>query len=85
MVRFTEPLVTEVWTRPYTSRAEKLILFYQASDYMDFRIDSYQSRYNNKRTRVVKFADEIVTDVWSIPCLKKNAADVYYSETELQQ
>lgn len=85
MVRFADPLVTEVHTRPYTTPAEKFLLFYTASDYLDFRIDSYHSRYTERRNRLVRFADEVVTDVWSVPCLKRYSSDIYYSEAELQK
>eukprot|EP00541_Cyclophora_tenuis_P015306 CAMPEP_0116579084 /NCGR_PEP_ID=MMETSP0397-20121206/22064_1 /TAXON_ID=216820 /ORGANISM="Cyclophora tenuis, Strain ECT3854" /LENGTH=176 /DNA_ID=CAMNT_0004108543 /DNA_START=67 /DNA_END=597 /DNA_ORIENTATION=+ len=85
MVRFADPVVTEVHTRPYTTPAEKFFLYYTASDYLDFRIDSYNARCSERRKRVIRFADNVVTDIWTVPSLKRHAKDLYYSETELQE
>ena len=79
-VTFAEPLVTEVHLRPYTTRREKRVLFYQEQDYMEFKRDAFYGR----RDTLVQFADDMVSDVWTIPALE-NPSEVYYTEGELQR
>lgn len=82
-VRFCEPLVTEVYTRPFTTEAEKQVLFYSDQDYLLFRLARYQPRRVQKRP-VVRFAEPVVTEVHEVECWK-NEEQLYYSKEELKQ
>lgn len=82
VVTFAEPLVTAVYERPVTTTAEKFRLFYTDLEYREFRRDFYQSR--RKRTSIVHFASDLVTDVYEYSCQgKKN--DLFYNEADLQR
>mmetsp|Transcript_9290 Transcript_9290/g.13603 ORF Transcript_9290/g.13603 Transcript_9290/m.13603 type:complete len:160 (+) Transcript_9290:170-649(+) len=80
VVRFVEDVVTEVRTRPYTKRQDKHLLFYNEYDYLEFRRECI---YGQRRTRVVKFADNLVTDVHEIPVVEDRPR-FFYTEKELQ-
>lgn len=80
-VTFAEPLVTEVRTRPYTTIHEKYAMFYNDYDYAEFRREAYGY---GRRERVVKFADSMVTNVWTIPKVEE-PSKMYYSKRELQR
>jgi len=80
-VSFAENLVTEVYTRPYTTINEKQRLFYSDWEYLEFRRNAYCS--NNGRERLVQFADDVVSEVWIIPTVS-DSSSMYYSERELQ-
>lgn len=78
-VSFAEPLVTQVWLRPYTTKQEKRVLFYNERDFMEFKRDYYYGR-----NRLVSFADSVVSNVWTIPPVA-DSSKAFYSENELQQ
>ena len=80
-VTFAEPLVTEVHLRPYTTRREKQVLFYSEKDYLEFKRDYY---YGTTRSTLVKFAETVVSHVWTVP-QHEDPSQLYYTETELQQ
>jgi hypothetical protein len=80
-VTFAEPLVTEVHFRPYTTRQEKQVLFYNERDYLEFKRDYY---YGTTRNTLVKFAATVVSQVWTVP-QHEDPSQVYYTEAELQQ
>jgi hypothetical protein len=80
-VTFAEPLVTEVHLRPYTTRQEKQVLFYNERDYLEFKRDYY---YGTTRNTLVKFAETVVSQVWTVP-QHEDPSQVYYTEAELQQ
>lgn len=81
MVTFVEPLVTHVYERPRTTKEEKRVLFYTDEEYMQFRVDAHCGR---RRSRLVKFADSIVSNVYTVPSHEGNR-DLFYSEAELQE
>jgi len=80
-VSFAENLVTEIHTRPYTTINEKHKLFYSDWEYLEFRRDASSS---NRRERLVKFADDVVSKVWIIPAVS-DPSSIFYSERELQR
>lgn len=80
-VTFAEPLVTEVRLRPYTSRQEKQRLFYNESDYMEFKRDYF---YGTTRDTIVRFTESVVSHVWTVP-RHEEPSTMYYTETELQR
>jgi len=80
-VTFAEPLVTEVHTRPYTTRQEKRALFYCEHDYLEFKRDYF---YGTTRDTTVKFTETVVSHVWTVP-KHEDPSDMYYTETELQR
>lgn len=80
-VTFADNLVTEVITRPYTTIHEKYDLFYNDYDYAEFRREAYGY---DRRERVVKFADSMVTEVFIIPKVEE-PSKMYYSKKELQR
>ena len=80
-VTFAEPLVTEVHLRPYTSRQEKQRLFYNESDYMEFKRDYF---YGTTRDTIVRFTETVVSHVWTVP-KHEEPSTMYYTETELQR
>lgn len=80
-VTFAEPLVTEVHTRPYTTRKEKQVLFYDEHDYLEFKRDYF---YGSTRDTLVKFTETVVSHVWTVP-KHEEPSDMYYTEAELQR
>jgi hypothetical protein len=80
-VSFADPLVTDVITRPYTTIRDKFDLYYSNHDYAEFRREAYGYQ---RREKLVKFADSMVTDVWTIPEVE-DASSMYYSKKELQR
>lgn len=80
-VSFADNLVTEIHTRPYTTICEKQKLFYCDWEYLEFRRDAYGL---NKRERLVKFSDDVVSKVWIIPTVE-DPSSMHYSEKELQR
>eukprot|EP00521_Asterionellopsis_glacialis_P013505 CAMPEP_0195294116 /NCGR_PEP_ID=MMETSP0707-20130614/14142_1 /TAXON_ID=33640 /ORGANISM="Asterionellopsis glacialis, Strain CCMP134" /LENGTH=194 /DNA_ID=CAMNT_0040355007 /DNA_START=35 /DNA_END=619 /DNA_ORIENTATION=+ len=95
MVTWSEPLVTEVRERPRTSRNDKSVLYWQERDYIEMRHEATASRRRNssrqtrkpksrRTTRLVKFADCAVTDVWTVP-YAENKSQLFYTERELQE
>lgn len=78
-VSFVEPLVTEVWTRPYTTIKQKYALFYCDYDYAEFRREAHG--YGKSRRRVVKFSVDETVHI--IPDVKDKSV-MYYSQKELQ-
>eukprot|EP00544_Gedaniella_sp_CCMP2646_P015165 CAMPEP_0202490670 /NCGR_PEP_ID=MMETSP1361-20130828/8005_1 /ASSEMBLY_ACC=CAM_ASM_000849 /TAXON_ID=210615 /ORGANISM="Staurosira complex sp., Strain CCMP2646" /LENGTH=200 /DNA_ID=CAMNT_0049120605 /DNA_START=58 /DNA_END=661 /DNA_ORIENTATION=- len=80
-VTFAEPLVTEVRLRPYTSRQEKQRLFYNESDYTEFKRDYF---YGTTRDTIVRFTESVVSHVWTVP-RHEEPSTMYYTETELQR
>lgn len=80
-VSFAEPLVTEVITRPYTTMRDKYALYYTNDDYCEFRREAYGYEPQQK---LVKFADSMVSEVWTIPAVV-DAPSMYYSKKELQR
>jgi hypothetical protein len=81
-ISFAEPLVTSVRTRPSTTKEDKYYLYYNAHDYMDFKIESLTGR---ERCRRVSFAREVVSEVHTVVPLTNPHEALYYSESELQQ
>lgn len=81
-VSFAKPLVTAVHLRPYTTRSEKMDLFYREADFRQFRMEYRLSLH--KRVSTVQFADNLVTQVHTIPVVE-NTHEVYYSAAELKQ
>lgn len=79
-VSFAENLVTEIHTRPYTTICERQKLFYCDWEYLEFRRDAYGL---NRRERLVKFSDDVVSKVWIIPTVEDPSL-MHYSEKELQ-
>lgn len=82
LVTFAEPLVTAVYERPVTTMAERFRLFYTDLEYREFRRDYYQSQ--RKRTCLVHFASELVSEVHEYPC-QGIKDDLFYNETDLQR
>lgn len=80
-VTFAEPLVTEVHTRPCTTRQEKNALFYNEHDYLEFKRDYY---YGTSRNTLVKFAETVVSHVWTVPP-HDDPSEHFYTEQDLQQ
>jgi hypothetical protein len=80
-VSFAEPLVTQVITRPYTTMRDKYALYYSNNDYCEFRREAYGYVPQQK---LVKFADSMVSEVWTIPAVL-DASSMYYSKKELQR
>ena len=80
-VTFAEPLVTEVRTRPYTTRLEKQKLFYNEADYMEFKRDYF---YGTTRNTLVRFTETVVSHVWTVP-RHEDPSKMFYTETELQR
>jgi hypothetical protein len=94
-VIFCEPLVTAVYTRPYTTRQDKYYLYYSEHDYLDFKLDylyggtariaTPSSYYYKRSARRVQFEREVVTTVHPVLDTKQREdCDLYYSESELQ-
>ena len=83
IVTFSSPLVTNIHTRPRTSKEDKYYLHYSERDYMDFR---YECITGKQRTRRVSFARNVVSDVHEVQKFtSENKSAMYYSETELQE
>jgi hypothetical protein len=80
-VSFAEPLVTKVMTRPYTTMRDKYALYYSNHDYCEFRREAYGYE---PRQKLVKFADSMVSEVWTIPAVVDTSL-MYYSKKELQR
>lgn len=80
-VTFADPVVTEVHTRPYTTRQERNRLFYNDQDYLEFKRDYF---YGTSRETIVKFKETVVSHVWTVP-KHEEPSDMYYSEQELQR
>lgn len=81
-VSFASPLVTDVFIRPYTDRREKDDLYYNESDYRQFRMDYRQSLCRKRPS--VTFSSCIVSHVRVLPVVE-NKHEVYYSSGELKQ
>jgi hypothetical protein len=81
-VHFAAPLVTEIRTRPMTTRADKYYLHYNEHDYIDFKIEYLTGR---ERTKRVSFSRDVVSDVRTTPIVSKHTAKaLFYTESELQ-
>jgi hypothetical protein len=80
-VTFAETLVTEVRHRPYTTVEEKYTLFYNDLDFADFRRECYSGK---RRSRLVSFADSIVSEVHVVPVIE-DSGQMFYTEAELQE
>jgi hypothetical protein len=80
-VTFCEPLVTSVYTRPFTTKEDKYYLHYSEHDYIDFKVEFLTGRIRRRR---VSFARELVAEVHPVPVATDKQA-LYYSETELQE
>jgi len=81
-VTFAEPLVTHVFERPRTNREEKRVLHYADYEYRQFRRDYIEGVRH--RDPVVKFKENLVTNVHVYPQLEENEA-LFYSESDLQR
>ena len=80
-VTFSENVVSEVRYRPFTTLQEKYALFYNDHDYAEFRRECYSGQ---RRIRQVSFAPILVSEVHVIPVVE-NSAQMFYTETELQE
>lgn len=87
-VSFAYPVVTQVRTRPNTTREDKYYLHYSEADYLDFKIGFITGKDRNRK---VSFARNVVSKVISIPAITSSTTDqamkqvFYYSESELQR
>lgn len=79
-VTFCETVVTEVRTRPYTSRRDKYFLHYNEHDYVDFKMEYITGKGRNRK---VSFQCEDAT-VHELPAPEASKQDLFYSEHELQ-
>lgn len=80
-VSFAEPLVTEIHTRPVTTDAEKHRLYYNDSDYRQFR----REFIHRKKVCRVRFPPtSAVTNVYEYQ-LPDNSESFYYSQLDLQR
>ena len=80
-VTFADPVVTEIHTRPYTTRLEKRALYYCERDYLEFKRDYF---YGSTRDTLVKFTETVVSHVWTVP-RHEEPSEMYYTEAELQR
>eukprot|EP00977_Amphora_coffeiformis_P012373 scaffold3058_cov177-Amphora_coffeaeformis.AAC.10 len=80
-VTFSYQLVTEIHTRPRTTDAEKLELFYQDSDYRQFR---YEYIYGRRAQKRVNFSTNLVSGVWAYEKEGENSS-LYYNQADLQR
>lgn len=81
-VTFADPVVTEVHTRPYTTRQERQALFYTDQDYLEFKRDYFYG--TSSRDTLVKFKETVVSHVWTVP-RHEDPSEMYYTEAELQR
>jgi hypothetical protein len=82
VVSFSEPLVTHVRTRPYTSSKDKYCLYYSNYDYLEFRREAHGGA--ERPEKIVKFAENLVTKVeYIIP--PEDLGILFYSKEELQR
>ena len=96
-VRFCDPLVTAVYTRPVTGPDDKYYLHYSEHDYLDFKLDylyggtdrrcahTASSRYYKRSARKVQFERDVVSTIHPVmDARQRQDCDLYYSEQELQ-
>jgi hypothetical protein len=83
-VTFADQLVSNVYSRPKTLREEKRALFYCDADYRFFRKDFLLNGNRESRESVVKFKEEIVSDVHVYQC-EVDSSSLYYSESDLKR
>jgi hypothetical protein len=83
-VTFAEPLVSDVFFRPATSREEKHLLYYCDRDFREFRKEYQSCGKREPRDSVVSFSETIVTGVHLYPPVEDKSA-LYYSESDLKR
>jgi hypothetical protein len=83
-VTFAEPLVSDVFIRPTTSREEKHLLYYCDRDFREFRREYYSCGRREPRDSVVSFSESIVTDVHLYAPVEDKSV-LYYTESDLKR
>lgn len=83
-VTFANPLVTDVFLRPVTTREDKARLYYCDRDYREFRREYHLCGKREPRDSVVCFCETVVSEVFEYAAIEEKEL-LYYSESDLKR